>query len=54
MRKLRPSIRHLLEIVTFVLVVFGAFLEDFSLSAIPFILIGCAIVLLNVFILERY
>lgn len=54
MRRLRPSIRTALTITCIILVVFLASLNDFELSAIPFIFICLALLLTFTLILTKY
>lgn len=53
-RKLRPSIRTALTLVTMFLGMMLVSIDDFSLSALPLILGVLGIVVLNVKILETF
>lgn len=53
-RKLRPAIRTALEIITMFLVVMVASINDFSLSAIPVILLAIVTIAFNLEVLENF
>lgn len=53
-RYLRPCIEKALIIITMILVMFFGMLEDFELSAFPYILLALAILVFNIYILNKY
>ena len=53
-RKLRPSIRFMLECITITLGIMLVSINDFSMSALPFILIAIGIEFMNIKILEKF
>ena len=53
-RYLRKSIQTTLEAVSFLLVSFLCMLDNFTLSFVPVVLSICAILLLNLCILNKY
>lgn len=53
-RYLRKSIQTTLEVVSFLLVGFLCMLDNFTLSFVPVLLCICAVLLLNLCILNKY
>lgn len=53
-RTLRPSIQLTLEVITAVLSIFLISINDFSIGALPIILLAVAIVGFNLRVLEVY
>lgn len=53
-RKLRPSIRKTLEIITITLGICLLSLHDFELSALPLLIAVCALEIANIKILEKF
>ena len=53
-RKLRPSIRVALTAITIMLGMFFACIDDFSMSALPFLAMLFGIMILNVKVLEKF
>ena len=54
MRKLRKEIEIILSVITMILIIFVATINDFSLKAIPIILVAIAIIIFNTYILMKY
>ena len=53
-RTLRPAIQMTLEIITGVLTIILISINDFSIEALPIILLAVAVVGFNLTVLERY
>lgn len=53
-RYLRPCIEKTLTIITILLIMFFGMLDDFELCAIPYLLLALAILVFNVYILNKY
>ena len=53
-RTLRPSIRTALEIVTAILAVMLVCINDFTVGALPFIIIAICVVVFNLKILNEF
>ena len=53
-RTLRPAIQMALEIITMVLTIMLVSINDFSIKALPIILLAVAAVGFNLHVLERY
>lgn len=53
-RTLRPAIQMTLEIITGVLTIILISINDFSIEALPIILLAVAVVGFNLHVLERY
>lgn len=53
-RTLRPSIQILLEVITGILSILLISINDFSISALPVILLAVGVVAFNLTILERF
>lgn len=53
-RTLRPSIQILLEVITGILSILLISINDFSIGALPVILLAVGVVAFNLTVLERY
>ena len=53
-RTLRPAIQMALEIITMVLTIMLISINDFSIEALPIVLLAVAVVGFNLHVLERY
>jgi len=53
-RYLRPCIEKVLTVITALIIVFFGMLDDFEMSAIPFILTLLAILVFNFHVLKKY
>lgn len=53
-RTLRPSIQILLEAITGILTILLISINDFSIGALPIILLAVGVVAFNLSVLERY
>ena len=53
-RHLRKEIEIILSVITMILILFVATISDFSLKAIPIILVTMAIIIFNTYILTKY
>lgn len=53
-RTLRPSIQILLEVITGILSILLISINDFSIGALPIILLAVGVVAVNLTVLERY
>jgi hypothetical protein len=53
-RTLRPAIQMALEIITMVLTIMLVSINDFSIEALPIVLLAVAVVGFNLHVLERY
>lgn len=53
-RTLRPSIQTLLEVITGILSILLISVNDFSIGALPIILLAVGVVAVNLTVLERY
>lgn len=53
-RTLRPAIQMALEIITGALTILLVSINDFSIEALPIILLAVAVVGFNLHVLERY
>ena len=53
-RTLRPSIQILLEVITGILSILLISINDFSIGALPIILLAVGVVAFNLTVLERF
>lgn len=53
-RHLRKEIEYALSIITMLLIMFVAMINDFDLKAIPIILFAISVIAINVYILNRW
>jgi hypothetical protein len=53
-RTLRPSIQTLLEVITGILSILLISINDFSIGALPVILLAVGVVAFNLTVLERF
>lgn len=53
-RTLRPSIQILLEVITGILSILLISINDFSIGALPVILLAVGVIAVNLTVLERY
>ena len=53
-RTLRPSIQTLLEVITGILSILLISINDFSIGALPIILLAVGVVAFNLTVLERF
>jgi len=53
-RTLRPSIQILLEVITGILSILLISINDFSIGALPVILLAVSVVAFNLTVLERF
>lgn len=53
-RTLRPSIQILLEVITGILSILLISINDFSIGALPVILLAVGVIVFNLTVLERF
>ena len=54
MRKLRPSIEKMLIAINVILILFMAMINDFEMSALPYLIIAIMAIIANTIILNKW